>query len=214
MRELGEQLIESQSLCWVWILLLSDGSKLGFTDHDNTLNFIEISCQPQSGFTQGEIDTNLDFSANNGAVQGVLNSDFISPVDIRNGRFEGAQIETYRVDWNKTSNYAHISTGYIGEIRQKGAVFEAEWLGLSTQLERSTGRVFGRVCDAEFGDTRCGLNVANYPEGTLCPRTFSACRDQFSNTINFRGFPYLIGDDALIAGPKEGEPRDGGSRYS
>jgi len=53
----------------------------------------------------------------------------------------------------------------------------------------------------------------NFPSGTVCPRSFSACRDRFNNALNFRGFPYLLGDDALTAAPRESEIRDGGSRY-
>jgi len=60
---------------------------------------------------------------------------------------------------------------------------------------------------------RMGLNADNFPSGTVCPRSFSACRDRFNNALNFRGFPYLLGDDALTAAPRESEIRDGGSRY-
>ena len=214
MRNVSPELIDNQTLCWVWMMSLKDSSVLGFTNHDKVLNFLTIQCNPQSGFTPGEIDANLGFSINNGAVQGALDGDIINADDMRNGRFDGAKIETYRVDWQKISNYVHVSTGYIGEIRHKGAVFEAEWLGEGSRFERSAGRVFGRICDAEFGDARCGLDPESYPQGATCPRTFAACRDRFSNALNFRGFPYLIGDDALVAVPKEGELRDGGSRYS
>lgn len=213
MRDVSEEILESQTLCWVWILTLKDNSKLGFTNHDKVLNFKNIQCYPQSGFVPGETDANLGFSVNTCAVQGVLEGEIISPDHIHDGRFEQAQIDVYRVDWTDVFYFVHISTGYLGEIKQKGASFEAEWLGEARRLERSTGRVFARLCDADFGDSRCGLNVENFPDGTTCPRTFTACRDQFANSLNFRGFPYLIGDDALVAGPKEGEPRDGGSRY-
>jgi len=82
-------------------------------------------------------------------------------------------------------------------------------LGQATLLDRSTGRVFSRRCDAEYGDERCGL-VAQ--DGESCERTLEACKG-FGNTLNFRGFPYLLGDDVLQKGVHLTPRRTGGSRY-
>jgi len=45
-----------------------------------------------------------------------------------------------------------------------------------------------------------------------CDKRFETCRTKFANTLNFRGFPHMPGNDALQAGPIAGEPMDGGSR--
>ena len=180
---------------------MKDGTKLGFTDHNKEFDFLQVMCRPESGFIP-----------DNNKVQGILSSD-ISGDDIRSGRLGEARLESYRVNWTEPTQFISIAIGYVGEIRQKGDEFELEWLDQASQLERSTGRVFSRLCDAEFGDVRCGLNAADFPEGTICPRTFTACQEQFSNQVNFRGFPYILGDDALLAAPLDGEIRDGSSRY-
>jgi hypothetical protein len=36
--------------------------------------------------------------------------------------------------------------------------------------------------------------------------------ERFANTLNFRGFPTIPGDDFLTAYPAEGERNDGSSR--
>jgi uncharacterized phage protein (TIGR02218 family) len=46
-----------------------------------------------------------------------------------------------------------------------------------------------------------------------CDKTFPTCRDRFANGINFRGFPYMPGNDAVLAAPAASQPLDGGSRY-
>jgi len=46
-----------------------------------------------------------------------------------------------------------------------------------------------------------------------CDKTFATCRDRFANTINFRGFPHMPGNDAVLAAPAAGQVLDGGSRY-
>lgn len=46
-----------------------------------------------------------------------------------------------------------------------------------------------------------------------CDKQFSTCKAKFSNAANFRGFPYMPGNDAVIAYPAANQVLDGGSRY-
>jgi len=46
-----------------------------------------------------------------------------------------------------------------------------------------------------------------------CDHSFATCKTKFSNAANFRGFPYMIGDDAAFAAVASSTPLDGGSRY-
>lgn len=214
MRDVPQCLSTCETLCHVWVVTLIDESQIGMSDHDHPFEFLGVSCHPGSGFSAQALSASSGLSADEGSIAGVLTTEALTAEGLRAGRFDGARIDHYRVNWKAPEDYVHMVTGLIGEVRQKGETFEAEWRGEASRLERSAGRVFSRVCDASFGDTRCGLNADNFPSGTVCPRTFTACRDQFSNTVNYRGFPYLLGDDALVAAPQEGELRDGGSRFS
>lgn len=45
-----------------------------------------------------------------------------------------------------------------------------------------------------------------------CDKTLTACRDRFSNLLNFRGFPHIPGEDWVTSYPKNGEIHDGTSR--
>jgi len=205
---------EVTTQCSLWRLALSNNTQLGFTDHDQDLLIEGLVYHASSGLNAGMSEARLGFSSDSGAVQGVLTSDRITSLDISNGVYDSARIDHFRVNWLNTEQIVHVNSGHLGVIRRSGEAFEAEWVGRSSQLEHSTGRVFSSLCDAEFGDERCGVNAANFPEGTICARTFSVCQSTFSNIENFRGFPYLLGDDALQAAPEEGQVFDGGSRYS
>jgi len=46
-----------------------------------------------------------------------------------------------------------------------------------------------------------------------CDKSFATCKAKFANTLNFRGFPHMPGDDAIQARPVSGERMDGGSRF-
>jgi len=47
-----------------------------------------------------------------------------------------------------------------------------------------------------------------------CDKRFATCGAKFANTLNFRGFPHMPGNDALLSGPPLGSALDGSSRFS
>ncbi len=47
-----------------------------------------------------------------------------------------------------------------------------------------------------------------------CDKQFTTCRDRFANTINFRGFPQIPGNDFIIAAPQAGAVNEGSSMTS
>jgi uncharacterized phage protein (TIGR02218 family) len=46
-----------------------------------------------------------------------------------------------------------------------------------------------------------------------CDKQFATCKAKFANAANFRGFPYMIGNDAVMSYPNPNVPLTGGSRY-
>jgi uncharacterized phage protein (TIGR02218 family) len=46
-----------------------------------------------------------------------------------------------------------------------------------------------------------------------CDKQFSTCKAKFANAVNFRGFPYMPGNDAVTSYPTQSQTLDGGSRY-
>jgi uncharacterized phage protein (TIGR02218 family) len=46
-----------------------------------------------------------------------------------------------------------------------------------------------------------------------CDKQFSTCKTKFANEVNFRGFPYMPGNDAVTSYPTTDQTLDGGSRY-
>lgn len=46
-----------------------------------------------------------------------------------------------------------------------------------------------------------------------CDKQFGTCKAKFANAVNFRGFPYMPGNDAVTSYPTQSQILDGGSRY-
>jgi uncharacterized phage protein (TIGR02218 family) len=43
-----------------------------------------------------------------------------------------------------------------------------------------------------------------------CDKRFSTCHDRFNNSVNFRGFPHIPGNDFVVRYPVAGEPGNNG----
>ena len=190
-----------------------DGAQMGFTDHDHDLVIAGITHVHSSGVSGTDIDMKLGFAIDNAGLSALLSDECIRASDVTSGLYDEAQVLLRRVSWDDPTIYKGIWAGTFGALEIKGESFTVELLGNSAALNPSVGRVFSRMCDAKFGDERCGLSLGDYPEGTQCTRSFTACKNLFSNSVNYRGFPYLIGDDAMQSGPPVGQILEGGSRY-
>lgn len=267
------------TVCRCWRLTRKDQVVMGFTDHDSDLVFDGLTYQANSGLTAEAISRNTGLSVDNSEAVGALTADLVSEADIAAGRFDGAEIEFWIVNWADLSMRHLRFRGTIGEIRTGGGEFRAELRGLSERLNRPFGRVYQRLCSARFGDVSCGLDASEprfstdvlithvhsrsdfevdgtedfatgwFERGrfdvvdgeahglsarikhdrrmnngnrrlalwedlrvplaeddivrlvTGCDKQFDTCRERFANTLNFRGFPHLPGDDWLMTVP-------------
>lgn len=204
---------EVTTLCSLWALEFSSGNNLFLTDHDEAIYHDGNFYVPQRSADAGLSDIQSGLSVDSGGIRTILVFPEISHADICGGILDDAQLSQFRHDW-RSGETALLSKGRVGEVSISGSDITLEWVGQASLLDRTTGRVFSRQCDASFGDERCGLQLSDFASDTMCARSFEVCRDQFDNTQNFRGFPYLLGDDILQAGVSESDIRDGSSRYT
>jgi uncharacterized phage protein (TIGR02218 family) len=54
-----------------------------------------------------------------------------------------------------------LKRGSLGEVTRAANGFTAEFRGLAHRLGQPSGRIFQFGCDAELGDQRCGVNLAD-----------------------------------------------------
>lgn len=147
------------TLCHVWRLARRDGVRFAFTDHDSALPFDDLVAEPLQGVSAGAVDKSVGLSIDSASISGALSSEAISEADLARGLWDGARADVYRVDWSAPDDRIHLFAGRIGEVRRGSHAFEAELRGLQAALNTPVGRVFSRYCDADLGDTRCGVNV-------------------------------------------------------
>jgi uncharacterized phage protein (TIGR02218 family) len=148
------------TLCWCWKIARCDGVMLGFTDHDAPVTFDGLTYEADSGFTPSEVQSHLDLSVDNLSVTGALSSASLNEDDLAAGRFDGAALELWRVNWAAPEQRALMRKATLGEVKRGRTAFAAEVRGLTAALNRPVGRVFGHSCDAMLGDARCTVTPA------------------------------------------------------
>ncbi|MFZ5670882.1 MAG: baseplate hub protein [Pseudomonadota bacterium] len=200
------------TLAHVWLLTRRDGARLGFTDHDRDLAHDGVPCRAGSGWTAGAADAGLGFSAGAAAAAGGLDGEALAEADIDAGLYDGCAVACRRVDWSQPDLFVPLWSGTIARLKREGEAFIAEIEGPLAALERVAGRTYGRLCDANLGDGRCGVDTAHPAFGEGCDKRFATCSGRFSNGLNFRGFPTIPGDDFLTLVPARGDRNDGKAR--
>ena len=200
------------TLATCWRITRTDEVVFGFTDHDQQLSFGSVDYLPM--LDGSEVPARLGGQVDTGEVIGVLRSDAISEADIVAGLFEGAAVETWRVNWRDASQRALLRRATIGEIVREDGQFRAELRSGQQALNRVRGRVYSALCDAVLGDARCTVPHAHPDFGLGCDRQLSTCRDRFDNVVNFRGFPHIPGDDFVLKYPRKDDALEGGVLFS
>ena len=94
------------TLAWCWKITRADGRVLGFTDHDRGLSFGGTDFEPESGLSASEIRAGSDLSVDSQDAEGALTDNGITETDIRDGLWDNAEVEVWRVNWQDPAQRA------------------------------------------------------------------------------------------------------------
>lgn len=213
---------DATTTCHCWKVTLKDGVTIGFTDHDEMIVFGGTSYLAASGFSASDSDSETGLGASAGEVAGGFSSEAIAEDDLAAGRFDGARVELFLVNWQAPDQHMLLNMREIGEVTRAGGAFRAELRSLAHRLGQPQGRVYGRRCDAALGDRRCGVDlepftghgnvVAVDASGGLLVSGLDAFADGFFSRGKLR---FLAGLLAAKSFDLDGhERRDGGVHLS
>lgn len=259
------------TLALCWRLDRRDGVSLGFTGHDRDLAIGGLLYRAAPGMTPSAVSLSDGLDVDTLDIAGALTDAAISDADLAAGRWDGAAVRLFAIDWSDLATIPiPLMRGELGEVAIRDGAFTAELAGLTALLERPVVEQTSPDCRAELGDTRCRVDLAPrtrfarvmaasgatltldrsepgnnaYGQGRLCwidgansgltsligasdgatlvlreapvfaveaetlvrlvegcDRTLATCRARFGNAINFRGEPYLPGNDLLTRYP-------------
>ncbi|MFO1242339.1 MAG: DUF2163 domain-containing protein [Rickettsiales bacterium] len=188
------------TLATCWKLTRRDGAVMGFTDHDRDLTVSGQSYVAATGFTPTAIEGSAGLAVDNLDVEGMLDSAAISEEDIHAGKYDHAEIEVFMVNYMSPSDgILPLRTGWLGEVRYTSGKFVAEVRGLTQRLQQRVGELYSPGCRADFGDSRCKINLATFTTtGTLTGATsrtvlLDSARTENSGVFSFGRITFTSG---------------------
>lgn len=154
------------TVCRCWDITRSDGTVMGFTDHDRPLDFDGVAYWADTGLSAMALQQTTGLSVDNTEALGALRDSAIREEDIEAGRYDGAVVRAWLVNWANVAERQVLFRGTIGEMRRFSDAFEAELRGLTQPLNLPLGRAYQKPCTAVLGEKACAfdLNTPGYSE--------------------------------------------------
>lgn len=209
------------TLCRTWAVTRGDGTVLGFTDHDRDLAYDGITFRAGSGMTARALMQTTGFSVDNSEAAGALSSDAITEEDVLAGRYDGARVRAWLVNWADVAQRILQFRGSFGEITRAGGAFKAELRGLTEAMNMPQGRTYQRDCSAVLGDGMCRFDLSrpgfsvDLAVGALAERRlfrFSGITGYADGWFERGRFQVLTGTAAGAIGLVKFDRTDGGER--
>ena len=194
------------TLCRAWAVTRRDGLRLGFTDHDRDLTFAGLRFAAGSGLSAQALEQGNGLAVDNSEALGLLNSEAIAEEDLRAGRYDGAEVQCWWVNWADVNLRRMLFRGTLGEVRRSGGGFRAELRGLSEALNQLQGHCYQAGCTAILGDARCGVDLdqPGYAQTLAIDSVADGKRLQFTTLSGFEDGWFERGRAQVLSGEASG----------
>lgn len=192
------------TLAQCWLVTRADGQVYAFTNLDRDVEYEGRTYVAADGFTASAVEGAANLSVRNMEVSGPLASSALNDADVVAGRWDGALVEVFEVNYlDPTMGRMILAKGQLGSLSTGDLTFKAEQRSLEQKLQQPVGRVCAPTCDATLGDARCGINlVALEVSGTVTAstsrRAFSA--SAMAHPADYFGGGVVVWDTGLNAG--------------
>lgn len=149
-----------------FLVIRADGVRQGFTDHDADIDFGGDTYLASAALSASETQAQLGLAPDELDASGALSAAAITEEDLAAGRYDGAQVYLYELDWADTAIATLLGRFVIGQVERGPLAFRAELRSLAAAVDTRQGRLHTRLCDvARLGDARCKLALGPW-QGT------------------------------------------------
>lgn len=148
-------------LATCWRLVRRDGVALGFTAHDRPLAIAGLRYDSAPGMAASAVVADDSFEIDTLEVSGALTASGLNDADLALGRWDGARVELFLVDWRSPdAGRQPLAAGTLGTVAagigaDRG--FVATLMGPQAALAVDVVPVTSPECRAELGDRRCRM---------------------------------------------------------
>jgi uncharacterized phage protein (TIGR02218 family) len=110
--------------------------------------------------TARALQQSTGLAVDNSEAVGALSAEGLRETDLVAGRWDGARVRIWEVEWSAPDQRRLLFAGRLGEIAREGQSFRAELRGMAEALNAGRGRVIQPLCAAVLGDGQCRANLA------------------------------------------------------
>ena len=158
------------TVSYLWKITRKDNTVFRFTDADKNIEYDSETYQSINSGSLSAIAQSANLAPDNFDYTVILNSSAIDKDDIIAGLFDYADVEIYLI--NRESPADGVITLIRGKFGQVKIIEDdkafVEFRSLAQLLSQGIGRTYTHECDADLGDSRCGVTLASYTvTGTL-----------------------------------------------
>ena len=155
---------EVTTIALCWRVARTDGVVLGFTSHDAAIDVAGLCYAAAPGMTPSAISAGLGLEVATMEFAGALSSGAMTEADLAAGRFDGARLDIFMVDWTAPNGgILPVARGTLGAVERAltrdGGSFTATVRGPTAALEATAIETCSPMCRAELGDRRCGVDL-------------------------------------------------------
>lgn len=167
------------TLSHLWEITCQDTTVFRYTDADIDITYGGNTFNTLNSGTLSGIEQQSTLSPDNFDFSVILNENDINKDDIVAGKFDYADVKIYLVNRESPSDGAvKILSGKLGQVEiTNDNEASIEFRSLTQLLQQSIGRTYLHECDADLGDTRCGVTLASY--------TYTGTVSSVSSNISF-----------------------------
>ena len=194
------------TLARCWAITRADVVQYGFTDHDMSIEFEGITFRADTGLSAVALQQSTGLSVDNTEAVGGLSAFSVREADIEAGRFDGAEVLAWMVNWADPDTRWLQFRGSIGELRRSGGAFHAELRGLTQALNRPLGRVYQKPCSAVLSDNNCrfAMSTSGYTETLAVAKVDGAQVFSWPDLNDFEPGWFARGRLVVVDGPAAG----------
>lgn len=149
------------TIAYCWRIERRDGVAIGLTAHDRDLEVDGFCYRAAPGMTPSAVRRRASLDADSMDVTGALTGAAISERDLLAGRWDGASVRLFAVDWSDSGAVpVDLGAGTIGAVETRDGTLTAELRGAGAALDAPVVEMTSPECRAELGDKRCRVAMA------------------------------------------------------
>ncbi len=171
-------------------LKATDGTILGFTDHDRDLS-VDLSdgdgslgYKAATGHLRTAVKSSAGLAVDNLDFESFFDVTAITKADLRAGKWDHAEAWLFMVVWDDLSlGQMKLRRGRLGEVRSADDLFSAELRGMARQYSQEIVDLYTPACIVDLGSVKCGVRLDPPEWAPLTAYTVREARDAGTGSV-------------------------------